>query len=198
MGGIANVSFQVDGQRVAYDISPANMLLNHLAAQMGQAYDKAGEVARSGNLNKKLLSQLNALAYYRQPYPKSLGYEWFIQQVVPLVDSSTISKPDKLCTSVHHMAAQISQDLLRHSPDSNSKMMATGGGAKNTFLIETLQDYLGESIQVIIPDISIVDFKEAMVFAFMGVRRMRNEANCLKSVTGASRDSSSGVIYHPF
>ena len=198
LGGIANASFQVDGQRVAYDISPANMLLNHLSAQMGQTYDKSGEVARSAKLNKKLLSQLNALAYYRQPYPKSLGYEWFIEQIVPLVEASTISKPDKLCTSVHHIAAQISKDLLRHSPGTNSKLLATGGGAKNTFLIETLQEYLGESIQVIIPDISIVDFKEAMVFAFMGVRRKRNEINCLKSVTGASRDSSSGVIYLPY
>ena len=198
LGGIANASFQVDGQRVAYDISPANMLLNHLSVQIGQAYDKAGEVAKSGKLNKRLLEQLNALAYYQQPYPKSLGYEWFIQKVVPLVEASAISKPDKLCTSVHHIAAQISRDLIRQSPDSKSKLLATGGGAKNTFLIETLQNYLGEAIKVVVPEASIVDFKEAMVFAFMGVRKMRNEINCLKSVTGASRDSSSGVIYLPY
>ena len=198
LGGIANASFQVEGQRVAYDIAPANMLLNHVAAQMELAYDHAGEVARSGNLNKQLLEQLNELPYYKQPYPKSLGYEWFCDQVVPVMEASATSKPDKLCTSVHHITKQICQDLVRHSSDSKSKLMATGGGAKNNFLMEKLQEYLGDSIQVIIPDPSIVDFKEAMVFAFMGVRRMRNEVNCLKSVTGASRDSSSGVIHFPY
>ncbi len=198
LGGIANVSFNMDGKRVAYDLCPANMLLNHLMAQVGKAYDENGEMARSGTVHDDLLNSLNALGYYQLPFPKSLGYEWFCAEVVPLVDNYPCSLADKLCTAVHHTAFQVFNDLSKFHNGKDAKLLATGGGARNTFLIETLNHYLNkESINVIIPESQIVDFKEAIVFAFMGVKRLRGEINCLKSVTGASADSSSGVIYYP-
>ena len=199
LGGIANVSFEIRDERVAYDLCPANMLLNHLTTQIGKAYDDNGEIARSGNINESLLDSLNSLNYYEQPFPKSLGYEWFCEEVIPIIDKSTCSIPDKLCTSVHHIAFQIFNELSRFQISANATLLATGGGARNTFLIETLTQYINKAaIKIIIPESQIVDFKEAIVFAFMGVKRLRGEINCLRSVTGATANSSSGVIYYPY
>ena len=198
LGGIANVSFDLGGKRIAYDICPANMLLNHLVADTGKVYDRGGELARSGSVNKGLLDELNNLGYYQLPFPKSLGYEWFCDEVIPILEASNCSIPDKLCTAVHHIAFLISKATAGNRNGDHAKLLATGGGAKNTFLMETLKHYLNDTIQVIVPESKIVDFKEAIVFAFMGVKRIRNEINCLQSVTGASADSSSGMIYHPY
>ena len=197
LGGIANVSFESGGKRVAYDICPANMLLNHLSTQLGKVYDKNGEIARSGSVDERLLDQLNKLGYYELPFPKSLGYEWFCDEVIPIIDASNCSIPDKLCTGVHHIALRILKDISEYHTSNHAKLLATGGGAKNTFLIDTLRHYVNGEINVVIPEPEIVDFKEAIIFAFMGVKRIRNEINCLQSVTGASADSSAGVIYHP-
>lgn len=197
LGGIGNVSFEINNKRAAYDICPANMLLNHLTAQIGKVYDENGETARSGSVNENLLNKLNDLSYYKLPFPKSLGYEWFCDEVMPAIDAGKCSVPDKLCTAVHHIAFQIVKDVASYLPSNHARLLATGGGAKNTFLIETLRHYADGAFTVVIPDTKIIDFKEAIVFAFMGVKKIRNEINCLKSVTGASTDSSSGVIYHP-
>ena len=198
LGGIGNVSFDHDHERVAYDICPVNMLLNHLTGQIGKPYDKNGEIARSGNLDENLLKTLNALDYYQLPFPKSLGYEWFCDQVLPIIDSNTSDIADKLFTAIQHIAYQIFKDVTARHHHQHAKLLATGGGARNTFLIEKLQEFMNDKIKVVVPAPEIVDFKEAIIFAFMGVKRIRNEVNCLKSVTGASIDSSGGVIYKPW
>ncbi len=195
LGGIANVSFDHHGERMAYDIGLANMLLNHLAGQLGLPYDDDGKMARSGTLDQELLDQLNALPYFQQPFPKSTGYEWFSAEVVPIVDKHKASTEDKLHTSVHHIVFQIAEAVKRSS--HSGRLLATGGGARNAFLTEMLRHHLNNNVEVVIPEPSIIDFKEAIVFAFMGVLKIRNEVNCLKSVTGAREDSSSGVVFLP-
>ena len=197
LGGIGNVSFDKDGVRVAYDIGPVNMLLNHLTTRVGKPYDKHGETARSGSLDENLLNQLNHLDYYQLPFPKSLGYEWFCDEVIPLIDKNPSGIPDKLCTATHHIAFQIFKGVTAYCEDLPARLLATGGGAKNDFLIEKLQQFVADRVKIVIPEPKIVDFKEAIVFAFMGVKRVRKEINCLKSVTGASADSSGGVVYYP-
>ena len=196
LGGISNVSFTHDSERIAYDIGLANMVLNHLTTARGMSYDANGDIARSGKLSKPLFDQLNNIPYYKLPFPKSTGYEWFCEQVVPIVDQSKEQFEDKLCTCVHHIAFQVASEVRKFS-NPGSRMLITGGGAHNTFLVEKLRFYLDGQIEVIIPDKSIINFKEAIVFAFMGVLRWRNEVNGLRSVTGASSDSSAGVVYHP-
>ena len=198
LGGISNVSFESADGRRAYDISPVNLLLNHLTQRSGLAYDSNGEIARGGHLIPTLLEQLNALPYYKKPFPKSLGYEWFSESVIPLVDTTSDNVPDLLHTSVHHIAQQIAHSLQGHAPSRETRsLLTTGGGAKNGFLIETLQHYLDKSIHIEVPKPLLIDFKEALVFALMGVLLWRNEVNCLRSVTGASRDSSGGLVYWP-
>lgn len=194
LGGIANVSFELQGQRVAFDICAANMLLNYLMKSTGKAFDDKGELARSGTLNQPLFEHLNTLDYFAQPFPKSLGYEWFRDELQPIIDRSVIPLQDQLCTAVHHIAYQIQLALAPHIRD-NQQLLATGGGTFNDFLIQTLQAYLGLQTRVITPPANIIEFKEAIVFAFMGVLRHRNEVNCLASVTGAPIDSCSGNIF---
>ncbi|WP_323757080.1 anhydro-N-acetylmuramic acid kinase [Roseivirga sp.] len=197
LGGISNASFRIEGTRKAFDISPANMLLSYILKSTGKPFDDGGEMARSGKLVQPLLNQLNALVFYQQAFPKSLGFEWFRDEMMPLIDSSEASIDDQLHTAVHHIAFQISESQKPYAT-ADAKMLVTGGGAKNLFLVETIQHYLGSSIEVVIPETSVIDFKEAIVFAFMGVLRSENITNCLSSVTGASKDSSSGVLYQPW
>lgn len=197
LGGISNFSFQKNKKRYAYDISPANMLLNHIINKIGKPYDDNGAVARNGQLDESLLRKLNALPYYNAPFPKSLGYEWFQQEVIPIIDNAGDLIEDLLCTSVHHIADQIAANAKMIFPKVSYKMLATGGGAKNSFLMEVLQEKLEDHTKVIIPETLLIDFKEALVFGLMGVLRLKNERNVMASVTGALRDSSSGVIYEP-
>lgn len=196
LGGISNMSFTHKGERVAYDIGLANMVLNHLMHPEGRSYDDNGEIARAGKLSTPLFDQLNNLPYYESPFPKSTGYEWFCEQVMPIVDQSEEQLQDKLCTCVHHIAFQVAKEVKKFANPKN-RLLITGGGVHNTFLIEKLRFYLDDQVEVVLPDKSLVNFKEAVVFAFMGVLRRREEVNCLRSVTGASSDSSVGVIYHP-
>ncbi len=197
LGGISNVSFQRANQRIAYDIGPANMLLNYLANQLNLAYDDKGQIAASGKLDQPLYDALNALPYYQQTPPKSLGYEWFQEQVRPIIDSSSASTQDKLNTGVQHICKILAKDLLQHNHSAKARLLITGGGAKNDFLIQTLKTLLDGKMDLVIPDPMIIDYKEALVFAFMGVKRMRMEANCLQSVTGAIKDVSGGKIAYP-
>ncbi|MBC5774478.1 anhydro-N-acetylmuramic acid kinase [Pontibacter sp. KCTC 32443] len=193
LGGISNISFNHNGQRIAYDISACNMLLNVLANEAGLAYDEDGNLARSGKLDTKLLEQLNAPLYFTQPYPKSLGKEWVLENSLKTLTESTATIPDKLHTTCHHIAQQIAGSL--HPSNQKQRLLATGGGAYNTYLIELLQHYAGTNYSIEVPAPEIVSFKEALVFAFLGVLRWRTENNSLKTVTGASHDSVGGAIY---
>ncbi|WP_108868720.1 anhydro-N-acetylmuramic acid kinase [Aquimarina aquimarini] len=196
LGGISNISFNLDKKRIAYDISPANMLLNYICATIDKAYDKGGKIAETGTLNSSLLKTLNSLDYYQLPHPKSLGYEWFSEKVIPIIDQTQDTPENLLHTAVHHIAHQIATCIIATNKKHTS-LLITGGGAKNDFLIKILQQKLHNFATVIVPEEKVIDFKEALIFAFMGVLKERNEINCLHSVTGAHKDSSSGVIYHP-
>ncbi len=184
IGGIANISFNKNGERMAYDICPANMVLNYIANKLNLAYDKDGEIAKSGSINETLLNELNELCYYQQTHPKSLGYEWVSKTIFPLLNDSEINL---LRTLTEHMAQQIGKNLT-------GKTLATGGGVFNTFLIERIKNYSG--YELIIPDKELVNYKEALIFAFLGILRWRNEPNILKSVTGAYTDNIGGCIYN--
>lgn len=196
LGGIANISFSKQGKRIAYDIGMANMPLNYLAKQLDLGYDKDGDFARSGIIDQPLLSALNSLAYFKKKPPKSLGVEWFLAKMKPLLDQWAIPIKDKLATVVEHEAQQIVFSLA-HQPPKQAPVLVTGGGALNKFLIERIESNLGNRSTIHIPKKELVDFKEAIVFAFLGVLRLRNEINCLSSVTGATQDTSSGKIWLP-
>ncbi|MCO5725431.1 anhydro-N-acetylmuramic acid kinase [Robiginitalea marina] len=197
LGGIANVSFEAAGERRAFDIGIANMLLNHLCAPLGLDFDRNGALARSGKPNLPLLRALDSLPYYRKPYPKSTGYEWFREAILPLLDRYPDTPENQLHTAVHHIARKIGEQLKGLGGGSRGGVLVTGGGAFNTYLLEVLQGQLGEGLALVVPETTLVAFKEALVFAFLGALRLAGQNNVLASVTGARRDSCSGVVYLP-
>jgi anhydro-N-acetylmuramic acid kinase len=190
LGGFSNVSFNKNGNRIAFDISPVNTVLNFYANQLGLPFDDAGTLAKSGTVNSNLLQQLNDLDFYKTSYPKSLGMEFVNKEIFPLINSFSIAINHKLCTFVEHIAIQIAAICTK----PKAKLFITGGGAYNQFLIERLHVHLPLT-EIVLPDDTTIQFKEALIFGLLGVLRLRNEINVLSSVTGAKNDHSSGNIF---
>lgn len=201
LGGIANISYNHPNKHIAFDVCPANRVMNMLAHEAGKPYDDGGQIAASGKLNESLLKMLNDLEYYKMPHPKSLANDFGTDVLYPLVKSNGASVPDALNTMVEHIATQISApilDLLKTDPPAGTelKLLATGGGAHNQFLMERLQAVLQPAgVEVVAPEKDLIDFKEALIMALIGVLRWREENNVLASVTGASRSSIGGAVW---
>lgn len=194
LGGIANISFEKNNERIAYDICPVNIALNELASQTGKIYDEDGKLAESGFVNKDLLQQLNLLDYYNQAPPKSIGREWIDKTFLPLIYNSKISVEDKACTVCEHIAEKISYAINNASENKTSeKILITGGGAFNKYLMQLLQK--STSHQLVSPSEKTIAFKEAVIFAFLGVLFLTNNLNVLSSVTGSVRSHISGALY---
>jgi len=197
LGGICNVSFEKNGKRRAFDIGIANMLLNHLCKPLGLPYDREGSLARKGRLNPALLKALDGLPYYDKSYPKSTGYEWFRDAILPLLEQFPDRAENQLYTAVQHISGQISRQLHTLSSTKGGSVLASGGGALNHYLMEVLQERLGTDFTIERPSKELISFKEALIFAFLGALRLKGRTNVLSSVTGAKRDSCSGVVYLP-
>jgi anhydro-N-acetylmuramic acid kinase len=197
LGGIANISTEHSAKRRAFDIVPANLILNHMSQKLGKPFDRNGDFASQGTIISELLNRLESLDFYKKNYPKSLGSEWVEEKILSLDDLNSHDPMDILATLVDHIASRIADDvslLNREKKSINSKILITGGGAKNGYLIERVKHKLGGSVELIVPSDVLVDFKEALIFAFLGVLRLKNVPNCLSSVTGASRDSTGGIV----
>jgi anhydro-N-acetylmuramic acid kinase len=187
LGGISNIS-RKEPVSTAYDISLCNIPLNFLAAQKGFPYDKDGTLAQKGTVHSDLLKAFNNHDYFTQKGAKSIGFELFAKYYKPLLENAAISIEDKLRTMCEHIAEQVTQNL-----NGLPRILLTGGGAKNSFLTQLIQEKT--TTQLVIPDERIIDFKEALIFAFLGYLRVHEAQNCLLSVTGASRNSCGGAIY---
>jgi len=192
LGGFANISTDADHRRIAYDICPVNIVLNYYAGKLNMKFDDQGIIASKGQINSDLLNQLNAIGFYSELHPKSLGLEWVSTHILPLIDSFNLDIEDVLRTYVEHIAIQITKVL---DNKKESRVLVTGGGVFNTYLMEKIKDRT-ECVMVQ-PSKEIIDFKEALIFALLGVLRLRQDVNCLSSVTGASEDHSSGDIFYP-
>lgn len=199
IGGIANISINAGDQYLAYDVCPANRVLNMLALLIGKEFDENGRLAASGQINEQLLAQLNALPYYAQTNPKSLANDFGTDVVYPIMLASGLSVENMLCTYVEHISVQIANEVEKQIhllTDSTPEILVTGGGALNDFLIERLQHHLEPlRVQVVRPDEKIIQFKEALIMGILGVLRWREEPTVLSSVTGASRDSIGGALW---
>ncbi len=189
LGGFANISVKDDQKIVAYDIVAVNLVLNLLSNEIGLKFDESGNIARSGNFHTELFQQLNSHRFYEQAPPKSLGREWLEAEILPIIGAYSIPIKDKLHTYTHHLVKQISKQV-----DSNNKhrVLVSGGGAYNEFLIELLQR--NSMAKFILPKDELINFKEAIIFAFLAYQRLMNRPNSLASVTGATHDSIGGSI----
>ncbi|MFZ2907474.1 MAG: anhydro-N-acetylmuramic acid kinase [Cyclobacteriaceae bacterium] len=192
LGGIANLSFEQKGKRIAYDVCYVNMGLNYLSGKVGKLYDKGGALSSSGEVNLPMLKKLNSIyAKIKQKRP-ALAREFFERTIQPVLDRENISVQDKLRTFTESIALQLAEAIIQAG--KKVTVLCTGGGAFNSFLMYRLIEYVGDNATIIIPENEVVNFKEALVFAFLGVLRKRNEINSLKTVTGAAKDSSSGLM----
>lgn len=191
LGGFANFSSSSLEEVVAYDLCAVNTALNFLASEQGLDYDDKGSIAESGKLIPSLLEELDALDFYTKKGPKSLGIEWVNKMILPLLDQYKYrAVADRLHTYTQHIARQISASF-----SDNDSILVTGGGAKNSFLIKCIRQF--SQAKFVIPSTDLIDFKEALIFAFLGVLRKENQINCLASVTGAKRNHCSGIIFYP-
>ena len=196
IGGITNISINNQGKFIGFDICAANRVLNMLAEETGNKYDAGGNMAASGNINESLLNTLNELNYYQQLFPKSLANSFGTDIVYPIIKDAEISTADALRTYTEHICLQIKNDISKHHLSGNQKILVTGGGAFNTFLISILTNLLAEiGIIVIVPDEKLVAYKEALIMALLGILRWREEANVLPSVTGAVKASIGGALW---
>ena len=191
LGGIANITSKSKSPVLAFDICPANMALNQLMSEIGKSYDDHGILASTGKVDDGLLERLNSLEYYSKLEPKSLGREWFENVFFPLIQNSSLNLPDRLATCVEHIAFQISTIAT----NDGGRMLITGGGALNSYLIERIKVH--SNAEIIIPDINMIQFKEAFVFGFLGLMRFLEIDNTWSGITGASRSSCGGAIYLP-
>ena len=197
LGGIANISINTQPY-LAFDVCPANRVLNMLTNDLGKEYDEDGKIAACGMVNLELLNKLDALDYYKRPYPKSLANNFGTDIVYPLIKKAELKTEDALRTYIEHIVMQIKNAINNtrlQTPDS--RLLVTGGGALNSFLIQQLKERLKElNVEIVVPDSMLINFKEAMIMAFMGVLRWRQEYNVIASVTGALKNSIGGAIWN--
>jgi anhydro-N-acetylmuramic acid kinase len=189
IGGICNIALHAAERVVGYDVCIGNQALNELAGEAGMPYDAEGAMARTGRVDAALVAALNALPFHQQPPPRSLGRDWYGTAVRPHIVDQRLAVEDRLASVVEHIAQQASFALK----DATGPVLVTGGGAHNTYLLERLQAVCGAALEV--PDARTVDYKEALIFALLGVLRLRGQATALSSVTGAARDGVGGAVY---
>jgi len=190
LGGFANVSFNKENKRIAYDICAVNIVLNKLAQELGFEYDDSGNIAKSGEYLLQLGNDLRTIDYYKKQPPKSLGLEWVQKEIFPKLFDAKRKPEDLLRTFTEHTAWALAKAFPK-----NAEVLITGGGVYNVYLLERLQFY--KQLKIIIPDENLIEFKEALIFAFLGLLKKQGKVNCLQSVTGASKNHSSGVVFQP-
>ena len=188
LGGFSNISYEKSDKTIAFDIGPANIILNEIALKLGHPFDPDGALGKLGAIHHELLSDLNAIDFYSMIGPKTLGQEWIEDSFKPILYNHSLNEKDLLRTLYEHISFQIARII---NAENFKETLISGGGSHNKFLISLLQKQCHS--ELVIPDDILIDFKEALIFAFLGVLRLRGENNCLSSVTGAHKDCSGGV-----
>lgn len=191
IGGIANIAIHQDDHVLAYDVCPANTVLNQLSKKLGFEFDRNGLFASKGQIDSNLLKELNKFYFYDKSPPRSLHTDVIIQDFMPFFEASTCVIADKLATAVEHIAIQIANEINKYL--ILDEVLVTGGGALNTYLIDRIQSH--SNAKIVVPETALVNYKEALIMAFLAVLRLNEQENCLASVTGAQRNSVGGALY---
>jgi anhydro-N-acetylmuramic acid kinase len=190
LGGFSNISIKRSNMIEAFDICPVNTVLNYYSKKLGSDYDKNGKLSKKGVVNNDLLNKLNEIEFYKISGPKSLGVEFVNSTVFPLIEAYMMKPNDILKTYIEHISHQINFTV---SNFSKNKILVTGGGTYNKTLISSMKRKIKHKL--VIPEKNLIDFKEATIFAYMGLLKIMGKINCLKSVTGAIKNHSSGKIF---
>lgn len=192
LGGFSNISYRKNAKRIAYDIGPCNIILNRVANEVGKEFDDNGAIASRGKVHPQLLEQLNELPFFKLEGAKSLGREWVDETFWPIVRTYELQPEDLMATLCEQIAGNIAQAL---DAGSIRNMLVTGGGAFNGYLMQRITAQ--SRCEAVIPDPKLIAYKEALIFAFLGLLRIEGKSNVLSSVTGARADNMGGAIYGP-
>jgi len=196
LGGFANISIKKEQNIEAFDICACNYVLNYLCNKIDLEYDENGKIASENEVDSHLIKELDNLAFYKTTGPKSLGREWVEKEIFPILENADCSVEQKIATFSEHIAQQISYTLHKNFAFfGTQKLLVTGGGAYNQFIISKMQKYTKNNLEIIVPTNEIINFKEALIFAFLGYLKVLGKDNTLKSVTGATKNSIGGVVY---
>lgn len=192
LGGIANISIIQNTTIRAWDIGPFNQVLNHIAGRAGKLFDENGKMASTGQVIEKWKTHLLEWAYFSQSSPKSLGNEQVHLEIIKKI-------PEENSADLAFTFCQVMSKIIAEEITSNQckNVLITGGGAYHHFFISLLNFQLPGHIQITLPPKSLIEFKEAIIFAFLGLLRENNQINVLSTVTGATSDSCAGTIYLP-
>ncbi|MBS3913010.1 MAG: anhydro-N-acetylmuramic acid kinase [Bacteroidetes bacterium] len=195
LGGFCNISANIEGKRIAYDVAPCNIILNRLARDRGQKYDVNGQIAEAGEVIYPLLNDLNEIPFYKKSWPKSLGREWINKEFWYIVrDFDSEPLENRMKTLVMHIAQQVANtiDHLFGENGNGKKILVTGGGANNLCLVDYLRSE--SDAEIVIPENDIVEYKEALVFGLLGAMRVKNITNTQGSATGAKASTIAGSL----
>ncbi len=202
LGGIANITCNINGRFIAFDICGANQILNALANELNLPFDDNGNISATGKLIPDIFEKQLTLSFFKNNYPKSLSNQWVQENQTAIFLENNNPIKNKLFTATELTAHLISDSIngIIEKENFNKekyKLLATGGGAYNSYLINRINYFLSKiNIELIIPEKNLIDFKEASLMAMMGVMRMENVPNCLASVTGAERDVVGGAVFN--
>lgn len=191
LGGFSNLSLFQNGKVLAFDICAVNTVLNFLSNCKNFPYDAGGEMARRGEFVSSFFQQLEGVGFYSKQPPKSLGIEWVQESILKIVNDFNQHPIEDL---LHTYSLHIAKQIAKYLPNQGA-VLVSGGGAYNAFLINQIQKR--SHTKIVLPSPVIIEFKEALIFAFLGLLRMQGSINCLASVTGAIHDHSSGKIFLP-
>lgn len=204
LGGIANVGIKGRNDNIGFDICPCNIVLNALAARENKRfqYDKDGDLARSGKVIGSILTELDNLQFYKDPPPKSLWKDYIQSEVFPIIDKNNHPTVDLLRTMTEHIAGRVADACIEAKEtgeiqsDTEPRVLITGGGALNKFLLELITEKLTDAGFVFeAADENTINFKEALVCAFLGLRCLLGQENVFCEITGSRADSVSGSIH---
>lgn len=199
LGGFANISGLINQILTAFDIGPCNIPLNRVARDLGQSYDNDGLIASKGTINYDLLQALNNIPFFNQKPPKSLNRDWINQDFWPVVRNfNDINPNDKMKTLVDHIAFQIAQGIHQFDNQNglNKKVLLSGGSALNPVLVDHIQTHT--EAKIIVPEKQIIEYKESLIFALLGILRVHNMTNILGSATGSNINAVGGALHGNF
>lgn len=192
LGGFANISLDYKKQRIAFDIVPVNYAINRLCALIHTTYDRNGRIANSGILQPDLFNTLNKNSFFNRRGPKSLGREWFDTEQWPELMHSRFSVKDRIRTYTEHSAYQIAKVLNYYKIQ---QVYVSGGGALNLSLLNYIKTY--SQCEIHVPEATLIHFKEALIFSWLGLQRLNQKTNTLYTVTGAQKNSCGGALFLP-
>lgn len=200
LGGIANITILNDKPLIGFDTGPANCLLDlWIGKCKGEKFDKNGEWARTGKINKNLLEEFLKEEYFGLTSPKSTGRELFNEVWLDekLSNFKEIPPEDIQASLTELTVCSIAKGIIEMAPETEG-VYVCGGGAYNRFLLERLAFHLS-SMNIRTTEMlgMPVQLVESVAFAWLAKQRIDEVPVNLSQVTGARSNTVLGALYVP-